>query len=63
MKFVSSIVYYLFMRVLNAKMKEYKRVDDTKGNDVYSLILNPYEDIQEFFKPTILGKDKKAIKR
>jgi hypothetical protein len=44
-KVVSTIVYYLFMQVMNSLLKEYQRKQDKKGDDVYSLKLLPYKNV------------------
>ena len=49
-KVVSTIVYYIFMQVINSLLKDYKRVPDKKGADVYSLKLLPYKEVEEFLK-------------
>ena len=46
MKFVCSILYYLFVRQLNSKMKDYKRAKDTKGNDIFSELLYEYTTVE-----------------
>lgn len=35
-KFVATILYYSFMKVINANMMDYQREQDEKGNDIYS---------------------------
>ena len=49
-KVVSTIIYYIFMQVINSLLKDYKRVPDQKGADIYSLKLLPYKDVETFLK-------------
>lgn len=49
-KVVSTIIYYIFMQVINSLLKDYKRVADKKGADIYSLKLLPYKDVENFLK-------------
>jgi hypothetical protein len=53
-KVVSTIVYYIFMQVMNSLLKDYKRKPDPKGADIYSLKLLPFKEIESFMK----GRDK-----
>ena len=62
MKFVCSILYYMFMRGLNKIMTNYKRKKDTKGNDIYSELLFEYSYCEQWFKPTRLKKGNKEEK-
>ena len=62
-KFVATILYYLFMKVVNAEMMEYQREQDEKGNDIFSAILFEYKVVEEFFQPTYLDLSKKSEKK
>jgi len=35
-KVIATILYYIFMRVINKLLKSYERQKDKKGNDIYS---------------------------
>ena len=41
MKFVCSILYFMFMKTLNERMLHYRREKDTDGNDIYGAQLFP----------------------
>lgn len=44
-KVLASILYYLFMQVLNAMMEQYERLPDEAGNDVYSKKMLAYPKV------------------
>ena len=62
MKFVCSIIYYMFMKVLNEKLEGYRRAPDEKGNDIYSKMLFPIKVCKQWFNPEGLLKKKKDKK-
>ena len=52
-KLVSTIIYYIFMQVMNKIMTGYTRAKDTKGNDVYGKKLIPFSKVKMFFAPKL----------
>ena len=58
MKFVCSILYFMFMKTLNERMLEYRRAKDTEGNDIYGAQLFPLKICQQWFDPVKLKKKK-----
>lgn len=57
-KLVSTVIYYIFMKVMGKITTGYARAKDTKGNEVYGKKLIPYDKIKIFFSPKFLSKDK-----
>ena len=49
-KVIATILYYLFMKVLNHELIGYERAKDKRGNDFFSAKLLPYKDVALFFK-------------
>lgn len=48
-KLVASVLYYIFMQVVDKMMENYERLPDKPGNDYYSDLVYKYSAIKKFF--------------
>eukprot|EP00356_Strombidium_inclinatum_P009324 CAMPEP_0170497662 /NCGR_PEP_ID=MMETSP0208-20121228/25371_1 /TAXON_ID=197538 /ORGANISM="Strombidium inclinatum, Strain S3" /LENGTH=159 /DNA_ID=CAMNT_0010774547 /DNA_START=2250 /DNA_END=2729 /DNA_ORIENTATION=- len=49
-QWIASILYFLFMQVIEEALKNYERDPSQKGGDVFSKKLLKFKDVQVFFK-------------